>query len=141
MLSGRTDNFVWALIGPVVLNLILNVLLIPRFGLMGAVWATILCYGLAFIIALILARRDFPLPVPLKPALQITACCALMAAVVLVVPWPASWPGFVLLFAKAALGACVYLLSCWVTNAANCRNFAQDMLARRRLSLFPEPAE
>jgi O-antigen/teichoic acid export membrane protein len=141
MLSGRTDNFVWALIGPVVLNLNLNVLLIPRFGLMGAVWATILCYGLAFIIALILARRDFPLPVPLKPALQITACCALMAAVVLVVPWPPSWPGFVLLFAKAALGACVYLLSCWVTNAANCRNFAQDILARRRLSPLPEPAE
>jgi O-antigen/teichoic acid export membrane protein len=66
MLSGQTQKYVWALVVPVILNLGLNLVLIPKYGLMGAVWATILSYALAIIIATILARRDYPLPIPVR---------------------------------------------------------------------------
>jgi len=39
MLSGKPMTFIWALIPPVFLNITLNFILIPKYGLMGAVYA------------------------------------------------------------------------------------------------------
>ena len=141
MLSGQTQKFVWALVIPVFLNLGLNMVLIPEFGLMGAVWATIFSYVLAILIATYLARRDYPLPLPLRAAFEIIGCSALMAAVVYNLPLGDMTPGFVTLMIKGFVGVAVYLLACWVVNAANCRQVIRDMRGRLGSSAIPEPAE
>jgi len=137
MLSGKTHKYVWALVLPVILNISLNLVLIPRFGLMGAVWATVLCYVVAIIIATILARQDYPLPLPLRAAVEIAACCALMSGAVLLLPLEGMEPGFITLMIKAITGAIVYLLACWLLNAANCRAVINDL--RQKLSGTPSP--
>lgn len=141
MLSGQTHKFVWALVLPVILNLGLNLLLIPEHGLMGAVWATILSYTLAIIIATILARRDYPLPIPLKAAVEISACSALMATAVYNLPLGGMTPGFITLVIKGAVGVAVYLVACWILNIANCRDIIRGLLNRFRSPSFPEVAE
>lgn len=141
MLSGQTQKFVWALVVPVILNLGLNLILIPKFGLMGAVWATIFSYVLAIIIATVLARRDYPLPLPLRAAIEITGCSALMAIVVYNLPLGDLTPGFVTLMIKGVVGACIYLIACWVVNAANCRQVISDIRGRIGSRTIPEPAE
>jgi len=137
MLSGKTHKYVWALVLPVILNIVLNLILIPRFGLMGAVWSTILCYLIAIIIATILARKDYPLPLPLRAAVEIAICCALMSGAVLLLPLDGMTPGFVTLMIKAVTGASIYLVACWVLNAANCRSVLNDL--RQKFSKGPQP--
>jgi len=129
MLSGQTQKFVWALVAPVILNIGLNFLLIPIYGLMGAVWATVLSYSLAIIIATILGRRDYPLPIPLRAATEIAFCSAVMAGVVYILPLSSIEPGF------------VTLVACWLINAANCRTFIKDLRNRVTSPALAEPAE
>ena len=141
MLSGQTQKFVWALVLPVLLNIGLNVVLIPEHGLMGAVWATILSYTLAIIIATFLARRDYPLPIPLKAAIEIVVCSAAMATAVYNLPLGNMTPGFVTLVIKGSVGVVVYLLACWTLNVADCRNIIRGLVKRFSPPSIPEPAE
>ncbi len=141
MLSGQTQKFVWALVAPVILNIGLNLFLIPSYGLMGAVWATISSYILAITLATILVRRDYPLPLPIRASLEIFFCSALMAVAVYALPLSNLTPGFLTLIIKGGVGISVYLIACWIMNAANCRDFIKDTIARTRTSALPEPAE
>lgn len=141
MLSGQTQKYVWALVLPVILNIALNLVLIPTHGLMGAVWATISSYILAVVIATILARRDYPLPLPIRAALEIGVCSLAMASAVSLLPLEAMTPGFITLSIKAMVGIIVYLLSCWLINAADCRSFIRGLYQRVVKSPLPEPAE
>lgn len=43
-------------------NVLLNVLLIPRYGLLGAAWATLSAYALAMLTSLKFGRNVFPMP-------------------------------------------------------------------------------
>ena len=133
MLSGKTHKFVWALVLPVIVNLGLNVILIPKMGLMGAVWATIASYLLAIILATILARQDFPLPLPVRAAAEISVCSAAMAGAVMLLPLDGFIPGFLTLTIKAGVGITVYLIACWIINAADCRHVIKDI--REKLNL------
>jgi len=141
MLSGRTANFIWALVLPVILNLGLNIWLIPKFGLMGAVWSTIICYSLAFVIAAVLARREFPLPLPLKAATQIGLCCAAMAGVILLLPFPDQWPDALRFIVKAVIGAVVYLVASITLNAADCRSVIGELRSKLHGAPIADPAE
>ncbi len=141
MLSGKTHKYVWALVLPVILNLGLNLVLIPKFGLMGAVWATILSYALAIIIATILGRRDYPLPIPVRAAFEIGACSAIMAAVVQMLPLDGMKPGLITLIIKGTTGIIIYLIACLILNIANCREIIRALISKFRSRSIIEVAE
>lgn len=130
MLSGRTSAFVWAMIPPVILNIGLNLILIPKFGIMGAVWATVICYSFACLIAIILARRYYPLPLPIKAGLEIIAACLFMAICVYFAPIPDAWVDFMRLIVKAIIGGVAYLGICLALNIANCRTVLAAIIAK-----------
>jgi len=132
MLSGKTSAFVWAMIPPVILNIGLNLILIPKFGMMGAVWATVICYAFACAFAMFLARRYYPLPLPLKAALEISGACLLMAICVYFAPIPDYWPDFVRLITKAVIGGTTYLGICLALNTANCRPVLKNIINKFR---------
>ena len=96
-------------------------------GLMGAVWSTIAAYALAIILATVLARQDFPLPLPLRAAAEIFACSAAMAGAVILLPLDGYTPGFLTLTIKASVGITVYLVACWIINAADCQHVIKDI--------------
>ena len=133
MLSGRTSMFVWAMVPPVVLNIGLNIWLIPIHGLMGAVYATVISYALGFVLAVAVGRRFYPLPIPFRATLEIGFACACMAVAVLALPDTSHLPDFVALIIKAALGASIYGAVCMAINAANSRIFIKGLLEKRRL--------
>jgi len=121
MLSGKTKMFVWAMVPPVALNIGLNFWLIPLYGLMGAVWSTVIAYAVGLALALILGRRYFPIPVPVKAFFQISFACLVMAGVVMAISVPADIPDFVEILIKAGIGIAVYGLLCFSTDTAGCR--------------------
>jgi len=141
MLSGKTGAYAWAMIPPVLLNIGLNLVLIPRFGLMGAVYATVICYALGLVISIVLARRHYPLPLPIKATLQIGVGCVLMALLVNNLHLPEAWTGPISLGIKAVTGGAVYLTTCWLINAANCRQIIADLWGKFRPAPAMEPAE
>jgi len=65
-------------------NILLNLLLIPRLGIIGAAWATLAAQALALGYSAWSGRRHFRLPWPSGDALRILFAAALMGAVL----WP-----------------------------------------------------
>ena len=104
-LGRRTRLLLAAMAVPAICNLVLTLVLIPRFGLQGAMWATLASYALGAVASFALGRRAMALPLPWTTLGQALLASAAMAAVVSLVP---SAGGILELFAKAAVGAVVY---------------------------------
>ena len=145
MLSGKTKMFVWTMVPPVLLNIGLNVWLIPIYGLMGAVWSTMIAYAVGLLCALVMGRRYFPIPIPTRAFLQITFACLIMAGVVQGVPIPEATPDFIEILIKASVGIVVYGLLCFSTDTAGCRDIIKTLVRKFRpghkADIIPEPAE
>lgn len=141
MLSGKTSMFVWAMVPPVILNIGLNIVLIPNYGLMGAVYATVAAYALGLVIAMVIGRRYYPLPVPVRAFFEVSAACIIMAVVVLSLPIPDSFMDVFSLLIKAAVGGIVYVSTAFAINAAGCRKVILDSLRHLRERRTPELVE
>ncbi len=139
MLSGNTKMLPITMIIPMVINIGLNFVLLPRFGLMGAVYATIISYAIGLVLALIVARRYFALPVPWEAFLKCSLACAVMAAVVLSINTAETLNPFFEVAIKGMAGAITYVVVCLAVNAANCRTlileFAANYKAKRAETL------
>ncbi len=132
MLSGKTGMFVWAMVPPVILNIGLNIWLIPTHGLMGAVYATVVSYALGLVIALALGRRYYPLPLPFRAFFEVGFACIAMAAVVNALPIADSMLDVFALIIKAGVGVIVYMSVCFFLNTADCRAVIIDIYSKLR---------
>lgn len=141
MLSGHTQMFVWAMVPPVILNIGLNIWLIPTMGLMGAVYATVAAYALGLVISLYVGRKYYPLPIPVRAFFEISFACAVMAGVVHSIPLPDTVPDVIVVLIKAGIGITVYGILCFGINAANCRVFIKTLLAKFRKGKTPDLQE
>jgi O-antigen/teichoic acid export membrane protein len=118
-LSRKTRLQLVAVAIPASLNLVLTLVLIPRFGLDGALWATAASYGVGLIASFILMQRALPLPVPWTTLGRVAAATSLMTAVVLLLPSPG---GLVEILLKAGVGALVYALAALALDAGGSRS-------------------
>lgn len=131
ILSRNTGVLAVTMILPVILNIGLNLYLIPLYGLIGAVWATMASYAVGLILSLIIARRYFPLPMPFKALIQCGFACLVMAGIVISLPgFIEDLPDVLHLLVKAGVGAVVYGFVVFVINAANCRNLVKDLVSK-----------
>jgi O-antigen/teichoic acid export membrane protein len=93
LLAKRTSVTGLAILLGAVLNLVLNVVLIPRFGVWGAAWATAAGYALTPAVLYIGSQRVYPLPYEIgRVVLALGAQAALLAAGMWLAP--PGWPGF-----------------------------------------------
>lgn len=141
MLSGQTKEIVWLMIPPVVLNIALNLILVPKFGLMGAVASTIIGYSMALGLSVMMARRHYPLPLPLRAGAKIGFACGVMALCVTALPLGQFEPGLMTLLIKGSVGALSYGVTCFVINAADCRIMIGEALSKLRRRPLVEAAE
>ncbi len=141
MLSGNTKMFVWAMVPPVILNIGLNIVLIPVYGLMGAVYSTFAAYAMGLIIAILIGRKYYPLPLPIKASGQIGLACLIMAGVVLSVPVSADMPDILEIMLKASVGIIVYGILSFGMNTANCRVIISELYSKICRPKFVEVAE
>lgn len=128
-LARRTDLRAWLMSIPALANLGLNAILLPQIGLMGAVYATLACYALAFVLLALAGRRLAPLAWPWADFARIAIACAVMAAVVSLLPSPGGLPELML---KAATGALAYALAVLALDAAGARSALPRLAAPKR---------
>ncbi len=118
-LARRTQLMLAAMAIPAALNLVLTFLLIPRYGLNGAVWATAASYGAGALASALLGRKVMPLPIPWTALGRCGLAAAGMALAVSLIP---ATGGLVELFGKAAAGLAVYAVLVFMLDAAGARS-------------------
>lgn len=108
-LAGDTRLQAWVMLAAAALNVVLNLLLIPGWGIMGAVWSTFAVWALALLLSLLLVRRSFRLPAPQPLLLRPLAATTGFTAVLLVLPEPA---GVLQLLGVCAAAGLAFALIC-----------------------------
>jgi len=127
-LARRTSLLIVSMSAPAAANVLLNLVLIPRIGLDGALWATTTSYGLGAVAAWALGRRACPLPIPWRVLAKAGVACATMALAVRLLPSPGGLPELVL---KAGVGAAVYGAIVLTLDVGGLRGRLSGLLRRR----------
>lgn len=123
-LAKKTGQRALLMIVPAVLNILLNVILLPGpLGVMGAVYATLISYGVGIVLLAWIGRRHVALPIPAAEIVKIGLACLAMWPVVSLVP---DWGGWPELMAKGVSGAVAYGISAYILNAGGARDFVRQ---------------
>ena len=128
-LGHRTDRMLLTMAVPAVANVVLNLILIPRFGVLGAAWATAASFALGLLASILIGRTVMRLPIPWEALIRCGVACAVMAGVVSLIP---ALGGPVELIAKAAIGGAVYAAVALTVNAAGVRDTGRRLLTAYR---------
>ena len=128
-LARRTRLLLAAMAVPAVANLVLNLVLIPRYGLNGALWSTAASYALGAFASYAIGRRVLALPIPWDAVVKASLATTIMALAVSQVP---ALGGAAELFAKAGLGMAVYGLAAAALDIGGLRSRGLRLLAVRR---------
>lgn len=128
-LGRRTGRLLAAMTVPAAANLVLNIVLIPRFGLDGALYATLASYGLGLAASAALGRGAMPLPVPWTTLFQAVGASLAMALVVSRLP---ALGGIAELILKAGAGALIYGGLIAVLDAGGLRSRGVALVKARR---------
>lgn len=132
-LAHKTAERAILMLIPAGANILLNLLLIPRFELMGAVIATLASYSIGIVILGLRGRKHVHMPVPIDDLVKVSLASFAM--------WPAlhllpDWGGWIELLTKTATGACVYLCIAFLLDASG----ARSVLRERQSSKIKRPA-
>ena len=120
-LGRRTTLLFVAMIAPAGANLALNLVLIPRFGIAGAMWATAASYALGAVASYLLGKRAMPLPIPWETLGRVGLATLAMTLVVARLPAPG---GLLELALKAIVGMVVYAVAVIALDAGGVRTRA-----------------
>lgn len=126
-LGRKTKHLLVAMAIPAGANVILNLILVPRFGVMGAAWATAASFGLGLIATQLIGRRVLALPVPWESLIRCLIATGIMALAVSALP---RLGGLVELILDATVGGLVYAAAALTLNAAGVRDVALRLLER-----------
>lgn len=113
------------------INIILNLFFIPKYGLIGSAWASVFAYAIAMLLSAHWGKRYFRVkPVP-HDASKILLATGIMAI--------ALWPiradtGFSALAIQIILGAFVYIVLMVLMNILDSRLFISRIFAKRNIS-------
>ena len=128
-LTRRTALRAMLMVAPVVTNIALNLIFLPMFGVMGAVYATIISYGFAVILLGIVGNNLMRLPVPIVDIGKVAIAALAMWPVIHVMPELGGWSELIL---KVIAGGIIYCFVAVLLNAAGARHMIEDLLRRRR---------
>ena len=127
-LAHRTGELALLMLIPAIANIALNLVLIPQFGLFGAVMATLLSYALGLGVLAVSGRRLIALPMPLMDLGKIGLAALAMCPVIWALPAWGSWPE---LFIKVAAGGLTYAVVAFALDAGGARGFVSERLTSR----------
>ena len=131
-LGRRTGLLLAAMAIPAAANIALNLLLIPRLGLTGALVATTISYGVGLLASILLGRLAQPLPLPWSAVARTALATAAMGLAVSSLP---DVGGVLELGLKAGAGALVYALAAFLLDVADVRTRAKGLALTLRTRL------
>lgn len=110
-------------------NVLLNILLLPRYGVTAAAWCTFAAFSVGALASWRVGRSLFPLPSLGKDFVGSASASAAMAIAICSLP---SSHGIIGLLTKIGLGITTYSAMAWLLNVANCRGLFIAVIRRSR---------
>jgi O-antigen/teichoic acid export membrane protein len=101
------------------INVVLNILLLPRYGVIASAWATFAAFAVGTLVSWIIGRNVFKLPTLGNVLLKSIAASATMVFIMLMLP-PSL--GVILLFVKITAGFFTYVLMAWILDIEGFRS-------------------
>lgn len=123
--------YLWIFVG--IINIVLNFVWIPIFGIIGAAYATLSAYFIYLLIVWILGCKQISFPFPIKPLLKTVLAGLIMAGILEI--WFSDLPrNMAYLCGKITIGALSYFLMLWILRERTflkSLRFVQKSLFRR----------
>jgi O-antigen/teichoic acid export membrane protein len=110
-----------------VLNVCLNLTLVPRMGLIGAAWATLIAYTVSLGMSVVVGRGALRMPFPAGEFARITVATAVMALTLYGLP---QMPPAFSLALRVAAGGAAYVACAFLLNVYGSREKIVDRLTR-----------
>jgi O-antigen/teichoic acid export membrane protein len=110
------------------LSIVLMFPLVAAYGLFGAALATFLTEGAGLLLAMILTRRAYRLPLDLNRLAGVAASAAVMAGTILVIRSQLHETGLLSLVAVSAAGGAAYAGAAWLFNVAEIRTVSRKLI-------------
>ena len=126
-LARRTGVLIWTYVPAALLNLALNWLLIPLYGVAGAAYATVAAFALSLVLSVALTRRVFRIEFPVPEAMRVLVAVLPMIALLKLVQFPENAVG---LLAMVALGLVSYGSAAFALDVMGMRRFLTRRVAR-----------
>jgi O-antigen/teichoic acid export membrane protein len=133
-LSGRPLLMLWTYGPATVLNIALNIYIVPRYGMVGAAWTALVCQGTTVVGGWFLGTSLFPVWLP---PVQVAACVVAvvpMSIALMLFRFPLDWAG---MSAAISLGGGAYLVSAAALNVGGVRSAGLKALRTRFRPVFP----
>lgn len=130
----RSDLQAMCLLPAASLNVILNVMLVPRFGVIASAWVTAACYAVALITTFVVSRRFLRWRFPMRSFVIVGSASLAMAGVASGIASVVASPPIVTLVAAMTAGAATYVVILVALNAVP-RLSLRGAIAAHRASL------
>ncbi len=88
MQEKRTHYFPGIVFAGAGINVLLNVLFIPRFGMMGAAWATAIAHAVMLVVTFVVSQRTYPIPYELGRIGKLVGAAGIILAAGELLPAP-----------------------------------------------------
>lgn len=127
----KTHLIMTSVVAAGILNLGLNLLLVPRYGYMAAAFVTLVSYILLLVLMIIFSRRYFFWEFPMDSLLRILSASVVMGAAILLVGPANSVQGIGELLGRIGIGIIIYI--CAILLSGEIRQ-SEIQMARKILS-------
>jgi len=136
LLSGRNSFYLINTASIIVVNAVLAYVLVSRDGAIGAAWARLVADAAGFVCALILTRRAFVIPLPIRRLALTAAAGLIMALLVAILDRSLNVTDAMACAILIGTGLCSYAALCWAFDIARARQRLKKglLLFRSRLA-------
>jgi O-antigen/teichoic acid export membrane protein len=127
-LSGRPLMMLWTYMPATILNIGINLYVVPRYGMFGAAWTALLCQAATVVGAWFLGTSLFPVWLPIGQVVRCVAAIVPMALALMLIRFPLDWIG---LFGATLMGGTLYVLAAVALDVGHVRTLGVTLLRRR----------
>jgi O-antigen/teichoic acid export membrane protein len=127
-LSGRPLLMLWTYGPATLINIALNIYIVPRYGMMGAAWTALFCQSATVVVGWFLGTALFPVWLPVGQVFACGLAIMPMTLALTLIRFPLNAGG---LLAAIALGSTLYVVSAISLNVGGMRSIGMSALSKR----------
>jgi O-antigen/teichoic acid export membrane protein len=133
-LSGRPLLMLWTYAPATVVNVLLNLYVVPRYGMFGAAWTALICHGAIVVSGWFLGTSVFPVWLPLGQVVRCLLAVVPMSAALMLVRFSLDWFG---LMAAISMGGLIYVISAFALDVGDIRSLVRNAWRERIRQKLP----